>query len=90
MSTNIEGNIIFALTEYNESSPIKQIMVTKDSESCKEIKKAIDELEGIRQYFNAVVEPELVEYAIYREKAALTRLSYLFRIAKVKETNIIK
>lgn len=47
-----------------------------------EIKKAVDELEGIRCYFDAVADPELVDYAIYREKAALTRLSYLLRKAK--------
>lgn len=47
-----------------------------------EIKEAIDELESVRQYFDSVNEPELIDYAIYREKAAITRLSYLLRVAK--------
>ncbi|QCX34807.1 DUF2508 family protein [Caloramator sp. E03] len=47
-----------------------------------EIKSAINELENIRQYFDSVNEPELIDYAIYREKAAITRLSYLLRVAK--------
>ena len=52
-----------------------------------EIKKTVSELEGIRLYFEYVSEPELVEYAIYREKSIITRLSYLLRLAK--EKNII-
>ncbi|MCX7884513.1 MAG: YaaL family protein [Caloramator sp.] len=56
----------------------------KDSKNnlLEEVKSAIDELENVRQYFNSVNEPELIDYAIYREKAAITRLSYLLRIAK--------
>lgn len=49
-----------------------------------EIKKTVNELEGIRLYFEYVSEPELVEYAIYREKSIVTRLSYLLRLAKEK------
>jgi hypothetical protein len=82
MNINNEKDIIFSLNDYNETSPVKQIRITKENEESTEIKKAIDELEGIRQYFNIVEAPELIEYAIYREKAALTRLSYLIRKAK--------
>jgi hypothetical protein len=49
-----------------------------------EIDSAIEELESIRMYFDEVDEPELLDYAIYREKAALMRLSYLLREAKNK------
>lgn len=59
-----------AINEKNESPTIK------------EIKFAIEELECVRKYFDAVEVPELIEYAIYREKAAITRLSYLIRKAK--------
>ena len=54
----------------------------KVSPTIAEIKAAIEELEFIRKYFDNVDAPELIEYAIYREKAAITRLSYLIRKAK--------
>jgi hypothetical protein len=55
-----------------------------------EIRKAISELEGIRSYFDSVEDPELLDYAIFREKAALTRLSYLLRKAKYIAKNDAK
>lgn len=60
------------------------------SEAMKEIKAAIEELECIRKYFDVVEAPELIEYAIYREKAALTRLSYLIRRVKFEKSNKTK
>ncbi|TDT50260.1 DUF2508 family protein [Fonticella tunisiensis] len=58
-----------------------------------EIRNAVDELESIRMYFNSVNDPELLDYAIYREKAAILRLSYLLKKAKydneiLKSTNM--
>lgn len=47
-----------------------------------EIRVAIRELENIRQVFDSVDIPELIEYAIYTEKAAAARLSYLIQLAK--------
>lgn len=61
---------------------IKSCKNNDNSKLLEEIKLAIDELEGIRKYFDCVDEPELIDYAIYREKAAITRLSYLLRVAK--------
>jgi hypothetical protein len=90
MAINSERDIIFSINDYNESSQVKQIRVTKENEESKEIEKAIDELEGIRQYFNIVEAPELIEYAIYREKAALARLSYLIRQAKEERSEVSK
>lgn len=58
----------------------------EDCQLGEEIKKAIDELENIRSYFDTVSEPELIEYAIYREKSVLIRLSYLLKKAKYSET----
>lgn len=57
-----------------------------DSPTIKEIKSAIEELECVRKYFDAVEAPELIEYAIYREKAAITRLSYLIRKVKFEKS----
>lgn len=82
MSLTNERNINFSLNEYKENSTVREIKITKESAANIEIKKAIDELEDIRQYFDTVEAPELIEYAIYREKAAITRLSYLLRMAK--------
>lgn len=48
----------------------------------KEIESSLKELTEIRQCFEYVDEPELVDYAIYREKAIITKISYLFKKAK--------
>jgi uncharacterized protein YicC (UPF0701 family) len=61
---------------------------TKDKEGyelCKEIRQALDELETIRSYFDTVQEPELIDYAIYREKSVLVRLSYLIKKARSRK-----
>lgn len=47
-----------------------------------DIKRVVEELENIRRYFDIAEEPELIDYAIYREKAALMQLSYLLKKAK--------
>jgi hypothetical protein len=54
-----------------------------------DIRKAVEELENIRRYFDVVEEPELIDYAIYREKAAIMKLSYLLKKAKC-ENNLLK
>lgn len=54
-----------------------------------EIRQALQELENIRSYFDSVDEPELIDYAIYREKAILIRLSYLFKKAR-SDRNYLK
>lgn len=67
---------------------INTIRSTKPSERnllIDDIKKAVEELENIRRYFEIVEEPELIDYAIYREKAALMQLSYLLKKAKKNE-----
>ena len=61
----------------------------KMNQTIKEIEAAIIELEEIRGYFDAVDAPELIEYAIYREKAAITRLSYLIRKVKFEKNCIV-
>lgn len=62
---------------------------TKDMEKheiTNEIRQALDELENIRSYFDTVQDPELIDYAIYREKSILIRLSYLIKKARTKES----
>ena len=61
----------------------------KMNQTVKEIEAAIIELEEIRGYFDAVDAPELIEYAIYREKAAITRLSYLIRKVKFEREELV-
>lgn len=51
-----------------------------------DVQDAIYELESARMMFESCDEPELVDYAIYREKAALLRLSFLIKKAKNKKT----
>lgn len=58
----------------------------KYTEEQQEIIRAIEEtkkeLDRARQYFEAVKEPMLVDYAIYMEQAAKSRFSYLLEEAK--------
>ncbi|KMT22457.1 DUF2508 family protein [Clostridium cylindrosporum] len=48
-----------------------------------EARSAIVQLQNIRKYYEFVTDRELVEYAIYREKAEEERISYLLK--KIKE-----
>lgn len=58
----------------------------KYSEEQKELIKAIEEareeLTTARQYFESVSDPQLVDYAIYKEQAAKARFTYLLKQAK--------
>lgn len=63
---------------------IKLSTANEDPEIVREIRDALDELESIRIYFDTVNEPDLIDYAIYREKAAIIKLSYLLKKAKCK------
>jgi hypothetical protein len=63
----------------------KVAKTTTDSNENKlvdEIHQAIMELENIRKYFEFAQDPDLIDYVIYSEKAAVTRLSYLLKKAK--------
>lgn len=44
------------------------------------------ELDNIQRFFNSTADPDLIEYAIYEERAAKLKLSYLLK--KAKENNI--
>lgn len=46
------------------------------------VDKAIEDLNIARQYFNAVNDPRLVDYAIYTEEAAKAKYMYLLNEAK--------
>lgn len=58
------------------------LRVRKTKLITEEIRFALIELENIRAIFDCVDAPELIEYAIYSEKAVVSRLSYLFQLAK--------
>lgn len=64
---------------------IKSAKPADRSQLVDDIRKAVEELENIRKYFEIVEDPELIDYAIYREKAALMQLSYLLKKAKKNE-----
>lgn len=75
---------------FRSLNPIKTDKVTSGlnkSQLIEEIRQAISELESIRKSFEFAQDPELIDYAIYREKAAITKLSYLLK--KAKSTNEI-
>jgi DNA-binding protein H-NS len=70
-------------------STVKSTRSEEKNQLAEDIKTALNELENIRNYFEVVDEPELIDYAIYREKAALLRLSYLLKKAK-KNNEMVK
>lgn len=64
---------------------IKSVKPSERNQLVYDIKRVVEELENIRKYFEMVEEPEMIDYAIYREKAALMQLSYLLKKAKRNE-----
>ena len=62
----------------------------KNDEINDEIKEAVNALESARRYFDYVNDPQLIDYAIYSEKAAISRLSYLLRKAKERYPKLQK
>ena len=56
-----------------------------------DIKRTIDEIETVRSQYDTISDPDLIDYAIYKEKAEQKRLSYLLGLAKAcpELTNII-
>lgn len=50
------------------------------------VEKAREELSIAREYFNAVVDPRLVDYAIYREEAA--KAKYMYLLYEVKKNGL--
>jgi hypothetical protein len=71
-----------AIKSLNYVKTVKTADSVNKNKLIDEIHKAITELENIRKYFEFAQEPELIDYAIYAEKAAITRLSYLLKKAK--------
>lgn len=53
-----------------------------------DIKQAMGELENIRKIFDFADDPEIIEYAIFAEKAAIMRLTYLIKKAKINEDSL--
>jgi len=48
------------------------------------VNQARNEWQNARQLFNDVSEPELIDYAIFREEAARRRYMYLLKQAKLE------
>lgn len=73
---------VFSLHRHNET--IKKEDVSEDY--IHSLFLAKQELDEIERLFNDIVDPDLIEYAIYREYAVKLKLSYL--IKKAKENNV--
>lgn len=73
------SNVLKLLGVKSKEKDIKRTQLLMD------LKAAVDELEEIRQNFEYIDEPELIEYAIYKEKALLNKVSYLIRQAKIED-----
>lgn len=55
----------------------------------KEIERTIREIESAQHTFEYSTDPDMIDYAVYKEKAEFARLCYLFKVAKKINTNII-
>lgn len=71
-----------AIKSLNYAKAAKTVGNLNRNKLIDEIHQAVTELENIRKYFEFAQDPELIDYAIYSEKAAVTRLSYLLKKAK--------
>lgn len=61
----------------------KKLKYTEEQkELVKAIEEARDELNNTRLYFESVKDPQLVDYAIYKEQAAKARFAFLLKQAK--------
>lgn len=55
-----------------------------------EARASIVRLQNLRRYYEFVTEEELIDYAIYREKAEEERISYLLKkIKELEERDVI-
>lgn len=70
----MEMNIKFA-----EKINIAKEKVNENDALKDEFKAAVLELELIRNYINYVDDPDLIEYAIYAEKAIQKRIAYILK-----------
>ncbi|CCJ34370.1 MULTISPECIES: hypothetical protein [Caloramator] len=70
----MEMNIKFA-----EKLNIAKEKVNENDALKDEFKAAVLELELIRNYINYVDDPDLIEYAIYAEKAIQKRIAYILK-----------
>lgn len=70
----MEMNIKFA-----EKLNISKEKVNENDALKDEFKTAVLELELIRNYINYVDDPDLIEYAIYAEKAIQKRIAYILK-----------
>jgi len=70
----MEMNIKFAEKLNIAKEKVDENDVLKD-----EFKAAVLELELIRNYINYVDDPDLIEYAIYAEKAIQKRIAYILK-----------
>lgn len=59
----------------------------RDSEYEEQTKQALAEWQAAVNYFEAVSEPSLVEYATYEMEAARRKYEYLLRRARSERTN---
>ncbi|WP_127837095.1 YaaL family protein [Clostridium prolinivorans] len=66
----------------------KNTYTEDEKELIKSIEDAKYELEIARQNFDIAFDPQLIDYAIYKENAAKVRLSYLLKQAKDKEIQV--
>lgn len=70
----MEMNIKFA-----EKINVAKEKVNENDALKDEFKAAVLELELIRNYINYVDDPDLIEYAIYAEKAIQKRIAYILK-----------
>jgi hypothetical protein len=78
MDKDISGKYLMNRFDYTE----------EQSSLIEAIEEARQELQRAREYFDAVSEPKLVDYAIYMEQAANARYTFLLLEAKKLEVKV--
>lgn len=78
------GLVGFLRSVFMRKSADSLLELSEQQKLLDEVKEARQELECIQSYFNWVCDPDLVEYAIYQERAIKLKYSYLVKLAKEK------
>lgn len=80
MGMNVNINSFFSKLKNNLGTN----EITEDERLLTELNKALEEWENAELYFQSVVEPGLIDYAIHNMEASRTKYLYLLKNAREK------
>lgn len=82
MESNNNTSMQTVSRSMNNIKLLKGSFSRETQELIDDIKRTIEEIETVRAQYNTISDADLIDYAIYKEKAEQKRLSYLIGLAK--------